>query len=81
MDRHIVAINNWVTVRYYEEADLQVFVRNIKEFEKHKISISSSIKILALTNVRKTADVLLCTGANEKAKEKIGSEKLILNYL
>ena len=82
MDRRIVAINNWITARYFKEADLQVFIRNIKELEKHKISISPSVKISAPANARKTADILLCTGADEKeVTKKIGSEKLVLNYL
>lgn len=60
LDRRVVVINNWITARYFKESDLQVFVRDINELEKCKISISPSVKISAPVNARKTADILLC---------------------
>lgn len=81
MDRRIVAINNWVTARYFKKSDIETFFRNLDVFIKRGVKIHPSISISNPTKNRRTTDVILCSGVTEsEAKEKIGSEKLLLQY-
>lgn len=81
MDRRVVAINNWVTARYFKKDDLATYFRNLNYFIQKDIEIAPTIMVSKPTKMRRTADVILCSGVDEaRAKSKIGAEKLLLSY-
>lgn len=47
MDRRILAINNWVTARYFKKSDVDTFFRNLEVFIK---KVLKYIRILAFLN-------------------------------
>ena len=81
MDRRIVAINNWVTARYFKKSDVDTFFRNLEVFIKKGVEVHPNISVSKPIKSRRTADVILSSGVIEsEAREKIGAEKLLLQY-
>ncbi|MCI5512032.1 MAG: hypothetical protein MR436_16805 [Eubacterium sp.] len=81
MDRRIVAINNWVTARYFKKSDVDTFFRNLEFFIKKGVEVHPNISVSKPIKSRRTADVILSSGVIEsEAREKIGAEKLLLQY-
>ncbi len=81
MNRRFIVVTNWVTGRYFKQADIEDFFRNITYLERRGIPVSPSIRISPPTKTRKTPDIFLCTGASSKAAKSRAEEgKLILTY-
>lgn len=81
MDRRILAINNWITARYFKKSDVDTFFRNLEVFTKRGIEVHPNISVSKPIKSRRTADVILSSGVIEsEAREKIGEEKLLLQY-
>ena len=81
MDRRILAINNWVTARYFKKSDVDTFFRNLEVFIKKGVEVHPNISVSKPIKSRRTADVILSSGVIEsEAREKIGAEKLLLQY-
>lgn len=80
MDRRVLAINNWVTTRYFKKGDLATYFRYLNYFIQKDIEIAPTIMVSKPTKMRRTADVILCFGVDEaRAKSKIGAERLLLS--
>lgn len=79
MDRRRVAINNWVTARYFKKSDVDTFFRSLEVFIKKSVEVHPNISVSKPIKNRRTADVILSSGVIEsEAREKIGVEKLLL---